>query len=396
MKGKKLLVGILSAAMVIASVAFTAFAEDTSIAKIGDTGYVTLKEAITEAKNGETVTLLSDASGDGIEIGEGKDITIDFGGFTYTVAANLVGSSGTKTNAFRFLENSTVTLKNGTLKSSVNGTAILIQNYSNLTLENMTLDFKKYLYTAGYTLSCNKGDTTIKGNTQIISPQGKNSITQKKVYALSIYNDATYGSVSLTIDDSMTGTITGNIEISGTTIGESTQKLIIKNGTYTGTIADKRKDKSIDVAVIYGGTFSKDVSDYYAPGCVVEKNANGTKTVLSWTTDTDSGSYKSGNDTVGMMRFMFKIEPKGTVKASGIKYIKADDIAAEPTTTGTVNASENLKAFQGDIINIPANENATYFARAYITTDNGTFWSEPVRCSVNWNQFFTNYTGGAQ
>ncbi len=396
MKGKKLLVGILSAAMVIASVAFTAFAEDTSIAKIGDTGYVTLKEAITEAKNGETVTLLSDASGDGIEIGEGKDITIDFGGFTYTVAANLVGSSGTKTNAFRFLENSTVTLKNGTLKSSVNGTAILIQNYSNLTLENMTLDFKKYLYTAGYTLSCNKGDTTIKGNTQIISPQGRNSITQKKVYALSIYNDATYGSVSLTIDDSMTGTITGNIEISGTTIGESTQKLIIKNGTYTGTIADKRKDTSIDVAVIYGGTFSKDVSVYYAPGCVVEKNANGTKTVLSWTTDTDSGSYKSGNDTVGMMRFMFKIEPKGTVKASGIKYIKADDIAAEPTTTGTVNASENLKAFQGDIINIPANENATYFARAYITTDNGTFWSEPVRCSVNWNQFFTNYTGGAQ
>ena len=143
----------------------------------------------------------------------------------------------------------------------------------------------------------------------------------------------------------MTGTITGNIEISGTTIGESTQKLIIKNGTYTGTIADKRKDKSIDVAVIYGGTFSKDVSVYYAPGCVVEKNANGTKTVLSWTTDTDSGSYKSGNDTVGMMRFMFKIEPKGTVKASGIKYIKADDIAAKPTTTGTVNASENLKAF---------------------------------------------------
>lgn len=50
MKGKKLLVGILSAAMVIASVAFTAFAEDTSIAKIGDTGYVTLKEAITERK----------------------------------------------------------------------------------------------------------------------------------------------------------------------------------------------------------------------------------------------------------------------------------------------------------------------------------------------------------
>lgn len=392
MKGKKLLAGIISAAMVLCTMAFPAFADDSAVAKIGEVEYTTLKEAIAEAQNGETVTLISDASGDGIEIGEAKNIIIDFSGFTYTVTANLVGSSGTKTNAFRFLENSNVTLKNGTIKTGVSGTAILVQNYSDLTLEDMTLDFNKYLYTAGYTLSCNKGNTTIKGKTQIISPQGKNSIASKKVYALNIYNDETYGSVSLTIDDSMTGKITGNIEISGSTVSEGTQKLIIKNGTYTGTISDKRTDKTINVAEIYGGTFSKDVSEYCPSGCVIEKNDDGTMTVLSWTTDTDSGSYKSGGDTLGMMRFMFKIEPTGTVTDSGIKYINANDISKSVTATTTNGAT----TFQGDVVKVPTDTTGTYYARAYITTDEGTFWSEPVGCSVNWNQFFTDYTGGAQ
>ena len=259
---KKVLTGFMSAAMVLTSMSIPAFADgETGVAKIGETTYSTLVAAIAEAQSGDVITLLSDASGDGIEIPSNKNLTIDFDTHTYDVTQNLVGSERTKTNAYRFLENSNVTLKNGTIKATASGTFILVQNYSDLTLEDMTLDFKKYPRTKlAYTLSCNKGNTLIKGNTQIIAPTPQPP-SSAKGYAINVYNDATYDSVSLTIDDSMTGTVTGNIEIAGETVGESTQSLIINGGTYSGIIYDNRDDKSFDVIDIYGGTFENKKSN---------------------------------------------------------------------------------------------------------------------------------------
>ena len=301
MKGKTLLAGILSAMMVLSTMPLTAFAEtgradiseipqavsepaaaegvtvvaegETAVAKVGETAYDTLKGAVEAAQEtGATVTLQNNASGDGIEVGANKSITIDFNNYTYTVTGNLVGDI--KTNAFRFLENANVTLKNGTINLGNNINAkILVQNYSNLTLENMTLDFKKYLYKpGGYTLSCNKGNTIIKGNTNIISPKGKYTSVEKLVYAINIYNDENNHPVSLTIDETMTGTVTGNVEVSGVTQGEDTQKLVIKGGTYTGVITDNRDDKNKDVTDIFGGTFTNkksNVEKYVADGYIV-------------------------------------------------------------------------------------------------------------------------------
>ena len=259
---KKVLTGFMSAAMVLTSMSIPAFADgEAYVAKIGETSYPTLVAAIDAAQNGDVITLLSDASGDGIEIPSNKNLTIDFDTHTYDVKQNLVGSETTKTNAYRFLENSNVTLKNGTIKATASNTFILVQNYSNLTLEDMTLNFKKYPRSRlAYTLSCNKGNTLIKGNTQIIAPTPQ-PLSSAKGYAINVYNDATYDSVSLTIDDSMTGTVTGNIEIAGETVGESTQSLIINGGTYSGIIYDNRDDKSIDVIDIYGGTFENKKSN---------------------------------------------------------------------------------------------------------------------------------------
>ena len=228
---KKVLTYFMSAAMVLTSMAIPAFADgEADVAKIGGTTYPTLVAAIAAAQSDDVITLLSDASGDGIEIPSNKNLTIDFDTHTYDVKQNLVGSETTKTNAYRFLENSNVTLKNGTIKATASNTFILVQNYSNLTLEDMTLNFKKYPRSRlAYTLSCNKGNTLIKGNTQIIAPTPQ-PLSSAKGYAINVYNDATYDSVSLTIDDSMTGTVTGNIEIAGETVGESTQSLIINGG----------------------------------------------------------------------------------------------------------------------------------------------------------------------
>lgn len=140
---KKVLTGFISAAMVLTSMSIPTFADvEADVAKIGETTYPTLVAAIAAAQSGDVITLLSDASGDGIEIPSNKNLTIDFDTHTYDVKQNLVGSETTKTNAYRFLENSNVTLKNGTIKATASNTFILVQNYSNLTLEDMTLNFK--------------------------------------------------------------------------------------------------------------------------------------------------------------------------------------------------------------------------------------------------------------
>jgi len=66
------------------------------------------------------------------------NITIDLGGHTYTVS-NLptVGSGGTESNTFQFLQNSKVTIKNGSITSET--TNFLFQNYCDLTLENVNV-----------------------------------------------------------------------------------------------------------------------------------------------------------------------------------------------------------------------------------------------------------------
>ncbi|MBO5956361.1 MAG: T9SS type A sorting domain-containing protein, partial [Bacteroidales bacterium] len=147
------------------------------IAKIGETPYLSLTDAVEAVQNGETITLAyreNSYNGNGIVIN--KSITIDFNGKTYSVN-KAVGSTGTESNGFQILAGNTVTLKNGTLNVASNSGSqfyILVQNYANLTVEGMNLDgtlLDKYSKTDGdsYVLSNNSGNvniinTTIKAN----------------------------------------------------------------------------------------------------------------------------------------------------------------------------------------------------------------------------------------
>ena len=78
-----------------------------------------------------------------------KNITFNLAGFSYTVDGTLVGSAGTERCGFQLLKGSDVTFKNGSLIASTaarkpgddsKGIAMFIQNYSDLTLENVTVD----------------------------------------------------------------------------------------------------------------------------------------------------------------------------------------------------------------------------------------------------------------
>lgn len=254
---------------------------DNFVAKIGDTEYKTLAEAIAAASDGETVTLLANCSGDGIRVATNKyptGITIDFAGYSYTVGGKLVGSTGTASNGFQLLAGNKITMKNGFIygDASVAGDdktewsgapAIMIQNYSNLTLDNMTVSGGKQTV---YTISNNNGNTVIKDS--IINP-GNAEGTKYSPIAFDVCRYSSYPSVSVTVEGN--SVINGNIEISGG-IGEGqSRQLNIKNGTFNGEFSVE-SNVPANIA-ISGGTFTYEINpDYCADGFIPTKNTDGT------------------------------------------------------------------------------------------------------------------------
>lgn len=248
----KKLFGILMAlVLALALLPTTVFAAE-EVAKIDDgTTFETLEAAVKAVKEGGTVTLLKSTTGCGIGTfrapKEGqiaaKSFTIDFGGFTYTVTDPAVGSTGTETQGFH-LEwsgngdaNHNVTLKNGTIEAAkgTKNVMMLVQNYCNLTLENLTVDGRNLVNGWGtytYVTSNNCGSTTISNSRIIANP----------------------GSVAFDVD--------------GARKGYTAAKVIVKNSTVDGKI---EKSENNDL-VIMSGIFSQDVSAFMDPSVgTVEK-----------------------------------------------------------------------------------------------------------------------------
>lgn len=174
-------------------------------------------------------------------------ITFDLNSFTYTVTNPTSGSSGTETNGFQLLQDSIVTFKDGTLSSELGN--IIIQNYSDLTLDDVTVEASN----ASYVVSNNCGDINFMGNTSITAGTGK--------VAFDVCSYASYPGVTVNVDT--TGTITGTIEISRSSGNDGEGKLLIKNGTFEGTISKSDSRAQVEIT---GGTFSSDVSEYIPSG----------------------------------------------------------------------------------------------------------------------------------
>lgn len=218
--------------------------EEVAVAKIGTKTYASLEAAVKDAKNGDIVELMQNAAG------SGTNITIDFKGHTCTIQAPTVGSSGTETNGFQLLKDSAIVMKNGTITSSV--ARILIQNYCDMTLEDMTLDGSN-----DYVLFNNHGTTRLTGNTSITAKEGD------VAFDVCYWSPAYADDVTVIVDT--TGTITGKIEYS--TYGPSTPEntvansaLIIKNVNHVGTISAVAEGVNIAIS---GGAFSEAVKEEY-------------------------------------------------------------------------------------------------------------------------------------
>lgn len=236
----------------------TALAGDNDAAKIGDKTYETLAGAVASVTDGTatTITLLRDASGDGIIISSGRNITIDLNNHTYTIDGNTVGSSGTKTNGFQLLKGANVTIKDGKITSTK--AKILIQNYCNLTLHNVVLDGTTLSDSDPhpYTLSLNCGNIKITGSTSILAKPNVGVAFDLYYWPKNGYTEG----VQVTVDT--TGTISGPIELDedgkeGAAGAADKNSLTIQNVRLEGTISNKLGEYDTKVVSVSGGIFSE-------------------------------------------------------------------------------------------------------------------------------------------
>lgn len=162
--------------------------------------FTSLAAAVAAAQDGDTVTLLKDTTEGGIQIAEGRFstgiLTIDLNGHTYTIGNPSVGSVGYETSGMHLLKDNTVFIKNGKITSST--AKYLIQNYSYLTLYEVTLDGSNLLQAPdknnkipkNYTLSNNNAEILIYHSTIIASPNG---------YAFDVCEFANYPGVKVAV-----------------------------------------------------------------------------------------------------------------------------------------------------------------------------------------------------
>ena len=243
------------------------------ICAIGTTKYETLADAVAAAGTAETtITLLTEAatdgviSGDGVKVPSGSNITFDLNGLTYNASGETVGSSTTETQGFQLLKNSNITIKNGTLKATSPTAQMVIQNYSNLTLEDVNLDGTT-LSGDAYALSNNCGTINLTGSTSITAKSGGRA-----------FDTCKFGSYAIpTVNINTTGVISGPIEATG-------GKLNIENGKFDVTWVTDSHYAAGDIQ-IKGGVFStKPAEEYCAEGYVATDNEDeATKDVYPYT-----------------------------------------------------------------------------------------------------------------
>ncbi len=245
-----------------------------SVAMIGASTYSSLGEAIKAVQAGDIIHILKDVpDAAGITVSSDKQFTVDFGGHTYTLKDPGAGSPGTETNGFQLLQNSDITFKNGTIRIAEGTTSIsrIIQNYANLTLEDMHFYAENQAGSLDYPLSFNNGSITFKGDTDIITPAENN-------IAFNVCQFSNYPNVTVTFDESYTGTINGRIVYDSP--NASTHKLYIKgNGTfgvieYSSKNTEEAAKNGIEVT---SGNFAQPVNEDYLADEVkakLESNSN--------------------------------------------------------------------------------------------------------------------------
>ena len=309
MRNKQKFLALLLAVALVLAMSSTALA--AGVCKIGDKEYTSLAEAVAEVPadgTPTTITLLADTTGDGVVVEKGKNIIFDLGGNAYTVDGT-VGSSGTETNGFQLLKGSTVAFKNGTINAGK--AKIVIQNYANLTLEDVTVDARNGAV-CQYACSNNCGTVNIIGNTSIYAAAGQ--------AAFDVYYWPKGGyDEGVTVNVNTTGTIDGRIEYTNDGSDQANvagkAKLNIQSGNFTGTFSITKGVEGKTGIIVSGGSFTNPgastITPYLASGFELVMGENGQFVVKKASShdDDDDGSIgypptilsPTGNQVVAVM-----------------------------------------------------------------------------------------------
>ncbi|MCI7472889.1 MAG: hypothetical protein MSB10_04325, partial [Clostridiales bacterium] len=322
-------------------------------AEVNGKYYATLAEAVeavvtSESKTG-TVKLLRDATGGGIGLFNGKgatdvNLTIDFGGFTYTCADPAVGSVGTESQGFHLEKGNTVMLKNGTIRAAEDSTKtiMLIQNYCNLTLENLDLygsDATQYI------ISSNYGDMVL------------NHVSIDGTYSQLVAIDLMHWLGTVYADKAPTMVIHN----------DTGDAIVGKMDVYCyGTGADSCVEKPrLD---IYGGYFTSDPGAYVADGYAALPSDNSAYTyMVGAAAETDVEPAVGAPDvTIGDQ---IKAEDRETVKAAAESVTTSGELAAAANQAiGQVTEQQKADA-EAALRNSSvetAGKNITIYAQTYL------------------------------
>lgn len=276
-----------------------------SVAKVNGVSYSSLQEAINAAQDGETVTLLTDATED-VTVAAGKNVTLDLDGKTLT---NTNAGKATLTIA----KDATATVKNGNV---IGGSSYYtIDNYGTSTFEGIAA-------TAGNTVSSmvrNAGTLTIEsgsyagGLNVVKSEEGSTLAINGGKFELSYASSQGYTGVIFNYGNA---TITGGEFICSASyvkwahpqcvatgvVDGYTSSTKITGGTFTNTFKDTTQNifhgvgkATSDNFEVAGGTFNKSVSSgYFADGLTCSsKNPDGTYGIATAIAQIGSDRYTS-------------------------------------------------------------------------------------------------------
>ena len=364
---KKLLAGVLSAAMVLGTMAIPAFADESTsgnAAKIGETEYATLAEAVAAANANDTIEILSDVT-ESIEIAADKNITLDLNGKTLTNIADkhtitnngtleIVDSSeamsGTVDNvsnargALVNTDGAKAVLNGGTFKRSEetgidqnnsgdnswytianNGTieinkGVTVENNGYFSSNMVTGYYNSPTGTGTPTITINGGTFTGGVKTVKVDERGvlvinDGTFTNEKYSCIMNWNKTTINGGTFTSQNDYS-------VLNGAWNENATGELRINDGTFTGDISGtiKVSHSAIypgKITEISGGTFSTDVSKYATANRTVMQNPDETYTVSvakidnqGYSTLKDAVDAAQENETVTLLNDV-TINPKG-------------------------------------------------------------------------------------
>lgn len=203
------------------------------VATVNGVGYKSFEEAVAAAQDGQTVTLLADASTAPVTIDKG--ITLDLGGHTLSLTG-----TGNKDEVGLFLTSGSSTIKNGTIydgRGAVRTFSIIVNGRDTaLTTQDLTLTVLVPEDSAdNYPLRAQNGAALTLNSGTTINEDNDNGTRQGYTYGVTVYGNSTEHAVdpatatTLVVNDGVTVS-SGAFAVSGNAGGSYENTVMTING----------------------------------------------------------------------------------------------------------------------------------------------------------------------